>query len=103
MFLKYLGKTPNFKYKGADFSTGPAEVDDDLGKQMIAENPRTFAEVPVIKPITADALVEQEVSVEASIEREVAIPKPMLSAGKPAAKPTLKAVKPATKSTKSIK
>lgn len=45
MFLKYLGKTENFEYKGFDFSKGPAEVPDEIGKKFLEESPRSFLQV----------------------------------------------------------
>ena len=50
MFLKYNGKTENFKYKDIDFSKGPAEVDDALGAKMLKYNPMTFTQVVPTKP-----------------------------------------------------
>ena len=50
MFLRYNGKTPNFKYKGADFSEGPAEVDNATGKKWLKESPMSFTEVVKEKP-----------------------------------------------------
>jgi hypothetical protein len=63
MFIRYKGLTPKFNYKGVDFSKGPAEVEDNLGKDMIAESPGCFCEVikaapvakPVAKPVKAPA------------------------------------------------
>jgi len=45
MFLKYNGKTENFKYKDIDFSKGPAEVEDAKGAEMLKTNPATFTQV----------------------------------------------------------
>ena len=53
MFLKYLGKTPNFVYKGVDFSKGPAEVDDAIGKLWRAESPKSFMQVVPVEPVAA--------------------------------------------------
>jgi len=42
MILKYNGDRKLFVYQNIDFSTGKAEVDDDLGKKWIAESNGTF-------------------------------------------------------------
>ena len=58
MFLKYNGLTENFKYFDVDFSKGPVEVPDSLGKLWIEKSPRTFTQVipaSVAKP-TLDEL-----------------------------------------------
>lgn len=55
MYLKYLGKTPNFEYKGFDFSEGPAEVPDELGKKFLAESPQSFLQVvPVVPAVSVE-------------------------------------------------
>jgi hypothetical protein len=42
MILQYNGKRQMFVYKNIDFSTGKAEVDDDLGKRLIEDSNGTF-------------------------------------------------------------
>lgn len=63
MFLKYLGKTPNFEYKGYDFSKGPAEVPDGIGKKFLEESPQSFLQVvpaaSVVVPTVDTALIEE--------------------------------------------
>jgi len=69
MFLKYNGLTKNFKYKDIDFSKGPAEVDDEEGKEWIKNNPRTFTHVvPVTK---VDEKADEKVKVRAAAKAKV--------------------------------
>ena len=52
MFLEYLGYTKNFSRKGIDFSKGPTEVPDALGKEFLARSPNTFRKVESPKPVS---------------------------------------------------
>jgi len=50
MILKYNGNRELFTYQNIDFSTGKAEVDDELGAKWIAESNGTFTLYESPKP-----------------------------------------------------
>lgn len=79
MFLKYIGQTKDFKYKGFDFSNGPADVPDEIAKDILKWSPNSFEVVQTVVDV-----------VEPESEPEVE-PEPSKPAAKPAVKPAAKA------------
>lgn len=87
MFLRYKGKTKDFKYLGYDFSKEVAEVPDVLGKQWLKESPDSFTQVvPVVSQAQLDKEAKEAEALAKKEAKEATVAKAKATKARAAAK-----------------